>query len=694
MKIKLIIGALLLASLMAHSSDRPWHTFYYSNQHENPFQAIEYLSSRIEGDSDNLALDGEAHYRLIQLYHKVGKTELAKQVYQKLANRTEQLDSNARVWLLLSEINLLLAEVKAKEAKPLLDKVREQAQNNSKSVRATYSYLKGQQRSLSSLYEEAIVELNDALMLAEDIGDTHLQVGVLSQLVNIQYYMQQYHESLKTNHQMRALAEQYKDDFFKMFSYSNEMNIYYMLATQQAVEANSAENEEDEKAALELRQHYINQSNEFRKKILQNAESIGAFKPLLRAMIQLQNQHLREKDYQKAVDVAKDSVEVAGKYKSEYEMAVSYNNMSIAHRALEQYEEAIEALKKADKVYTKLEHKQSMLWALEDFSIIYELMGDYEKALEFYKRLYTDSMSLIKTTNSEKVLELQKIYESEKSQREIERLNQQNLLNAAELKNQRGMILFAVILVLLIGAGLFYMVSRNKIIAVKNHKLDVLNKKLKEQALRDPLTKLHNRRFIGEIQDKLASTVVRRKATENMAKNKIGLVLLDIDHFKRINDEHGHDIGDDVLIKVSNDLTNNLRNGDIAVRWGGEEFLIVLFDTNLDGVRQFCQRMLEVRNSTKIKSSDVEIPVTMSMGYALFPFSEQDQHWLSWDESVKLVDNLLYIAKESGRNQAVTICAQSKDVSPEMKLTMLQLDKQIDHERLKMHQLSLEFMRP
>ena len=220
------------------------------------------------------------------------------------------------------------------------------------------------------------------------------------------------------------------------------------------------------------------------------------------------------------------------------------------------------------------------------------------------------------------------------------------------------MIFAGAFIAIMIIIGMIYFIQRNKVIAEANRKLDHLNSKLKEQALRDPLTKLHNRRFVTEIHEKIAATVVRRKSSAVDDKQRIGLVLLDIDHFKQINDNYGHDIGDQVLIEVASLLQQVLRKGDIAVRWGGEEFLVILFDTNQQGLNLFCERILSLMNTTPIKMGEGSNLVTLSMGHTLFPFVETDPHGLSWDESLKLIDRLLYIAKEQGRNQAVGI---SKD---------------------------------
>ncbi|NVJ61463.1 MAG: GGDEF domain-containing protein [Gammaproteobacteria bacterium] len=693
-KIRHLLLILVFSIPWAHGADQSgsssWRDDYKAIQHRDPYQAIALLYTQAaQYEPDPTSIDGEVYYRLMQLNFKVGDTDSAKETLKLFEAKESVLDDEAQIWLTYAKAAYWLAEVKAEKAKEYLDQVKLEDIKTKPEFLLHYHYLMGNQRSLSSLYEEAITSLNTAQNLAEELGDTNAMIGVMSHLVNILYYMEQYQESLDSNTKMLKLASDLKDNFIRIFGYSNAMNIYYMMAVRQVAVINATEDEEQQKVELDKRLKYIELSNEYRQKIFDEAEEVGAFKPYLRALIQLQNQHLREEKFVDAVAAAQRTVEVAEKYKSPYEKAVSYNNMSIALRSLEKYEAAISALEKADLVYKELNHKQSMLWALEDFSIIYQLQGDFKKALEFYQQFHQDSMDLIRQTNSEKVLELQKIYQSEKSKREIERLNQENLLNASELRTQKIMMISAVLIGIVIAIALFHLYQRNKIIAQKNSTLDQLNSKLKEQALRDPLTKLHNRRFIGEIQEKIAATVVRRQVTQH-SQDKIGLVLLDIDHFKKINDDFGHDIGDKVLINISNELTGNLRKGDIAVRWGGEEFLVIMFDTDIEGVQHFCKRILDRRNKESMQVEDVSIKVTMSMGYALFPFSDLDQHWLTWDDSTKLVDRLLYISKDKGRNQATTLHSSDKTVSDAKKLVLMNLDAQHGESELEKHGLRLE----
>ncbi len=131
-----------------------------------------------------------------------------------------------------------------------------------------------------------------------------------------------------------------------------------------------------------------------------------------------------------------------------------------------------------------------------------------------------------------------------------------------------------------------------------------------------------------------------------------GTVLLaDIDHFKRINDCWGHASGDAVLVEVARRLRNMLREPDLIVRWGGEEFLVVVRALGPDAVDALAQRMLDVIGGTPVEHEGRVIGATASIGYATFPI-EPTLLAVSWERAIDLVDTALYLAKAHGRNRA------------------------------------------
>ena len=171
--------------------------------------------------------------------------------------------------------------------------------------------------------------------------------------------------------------------------------------------------------------------------------------------------------------------------------------------------------------------------------------------------------------------------------------------------------------------------------------IEALQSKLKEQAIRDHLTGLYNRRYL---QETLERELHRTKRNEN----PLCLVLMDIDHFKRCNDTFGHKAGDLVLQALAKMLTEQTRKQDIVCRYGGEEFLVVLPNTLLDIARQRTEEWRLAFQDLVVKLDENQINATLSAGIACYPFDGDSAEIL-----LKVADDALYKAKHGGRNQVV-----------------------------------------
>ncbi|MBI5408978.1 MAG: diguanylate cyclase [Nitrospirae bacterium] len=168
-----------------------------------------------------------------------------------------------------------------------------------------------------------------------------------------------------------------------------------------------------------------------------------------------------------------------------------------------------------------------------------------------------------------------------------------------------------------------------------------LTNTLRESALKDSLTGLYNRRFLQEYTETLVAGVLRRK------KN-VGLMMCDLDFFKQVNDLYGHNVGDNVLKETSEIIRKCVRSSDLVIRFGGEEFLVLMLDINGGETINVAEKIRDALEKTKIKVSDGIIKKTISLGVSEFPI-DTESFW----QAIKFADVALYKAKETGRNKVV-----------------------------------------
>lgn len=166
-------------------------------------------------------------------------------------------------------------------------------------------------------------------------------------------------------------------------------------------------------------------------------------------------------------------------------------------------------------------------------------------------------------------------------------------------------------------------------------------RELREQAIRDGLTGLYNRRYLD-------ATLPRELARARRDNDALAVIMADLDFFKRVNDTHGHDAGDEVLRRLAACLRHHAREGDIPCRYGGEEFVLVMPGLNAVAARERTESLRRMVENMTIVVGEQTVKVTISIGIALFPTHSEDA-----DTLVKYADLALYEAKRSGRNRCI-----------------------------------------
>ncbi|MDB5754904.1 MAG: hypothetical protein JWR56_1332 [Massilia sp.] len=383
---------------------------------------------------------------------------------------------------------------------------------------------------------------------------------------------------------------------------------------------------------------------------LELERKIGADRMIANSLVNLSDSYLKEHDYRNTLSYANSAIEAARKLSDDSIEATARANIGQAYLGLGQLAEGKRNFELGLAVYEKSGDKPELRSIMMEYGLALERAGDMAGAVQAYHRERELSGELFETQRRKAMLELQEKYEADKSRRQIELLSRENQVKSAEIDNRRlqqrvWWLLVVVFALASVIVGLLYRKVRHA-----NAQLEVKNLELKQQSSRDPLTSLYNRRHFQEFMR--TRVIEEKRGTAAAAGDVVGaLFLLDVDHFKHINDSYGHAAGDAVLTMISESLREILRDTDMIVRWGGEEFLAFLPALPRSGVEEVARRLLVGISSQSIEYQGSRISVNVSIGFAPFPVSP-GEHPLPWERAVNLVDMALYMAKGHGRNRA------------------------------------------
>jgi diguanylate cyclase (GGDEF)-like protein len=328
------------------------------------------------------------------------------------------------------------------------------------------------------------------------------------------------------------------------------------------------------------------------------------------------------------------------------------NNAMLARIALGRKAEAHADFEALQSAWAQDGATGMQVTSMREFGDALARAGDLKGALALHHREVELTRKLMAANRDAALAELRTRYDREAQQRGIVLLEHDNALKSAALENQaltrRLWALGAGVLVLAMALMLLLM----RRVRDSNRALEHSRARLRVQTERDALTGLANRRHF--------------QAMLHAAKAPSGsfqgaLMMIDIDHFKRINDAHGHGAGDQVLVAVAQRIAAAVRQGDTVARWGGEEFLILAPDLQRDATDALVLRLLQAVAGTPVPLAGGHAPggggalaVTASIGHAAFPLPPYHVP-LSPEQAVNLADMALYTAKSQGRNCAVGI---------------------------------------
>jgi diguanylate cyclase (GGDEF)-like protein len=351
--------------------------------------------------------------------------------------------------------------------------------------------------------------------------------------------------------------------------------------------------------------------------------------------------YLKKGDHATALQHAQAALPLTRELKNLGGETVALANIGLAQIALHD----IEAGKRHLRASIDIDERRGSITGVSDsyaeMAQYLERAGDAQGAIEAWHQHRALAGQILARDQQQAILEIQEQFDAERRERDLALLQRDGeikteALRAHELEQRLGWWVAASAALAL---GVLMIGMRR--VRQANRQLAQSNAMLQYQAEIDPLTGLANRRHLQE--------AMRRLGADGSFAGTV--FLADLDHFKRINDCHGHAAGDAVLVEMAQRLRSVLRDADLIVRWGGEEFLVIVRAHGADAVQALAQRMLDVVGGAPCLHEGRSVPVTVSIGYATFPI-EPGLLAVSWERAIGLVDTAMYLAKAHGRNRA------------------------------------------
>lgn len=339
-----------------------------------------------------------------------------------------------------------------------------------------------------------------------------------------------------------------------------------------------------------------------------------------------------------------ESLQISQDIKDQTGVVMSYTSLAQVYKRQNKFQKALNYLQKALKETEGIGSKELMRSIYEEYSLIYTASHEYNKSTIYKNKAKKLRKEILNEKSAKKIAETRTRFETEKKEVEIEKLKLDKSLRRHEL-NEKELQKNIVIVGLLIGLIIIILLYRqfrlkntsNKLIKSKNVELEKAYKKLELVAATDPLTKLSNRR---DILQKISYELDRFKRY----KRVFTLIICDIDNFKLINDQYGHDAGDIILVSISDILSDNVRQQDTVSRWGGEEFLIFVPETDLKGGFTLAEKIRKKINEHKFTYKETSFNVSLTFGVSEF------REGMDLDKCINDADQALYKGKKEGKN--------------------------------------------
>lgn len=590
----------------------------------------------------------------VRLSYERALLKLALQAHQTEQVRTslatlQRMDKQencapCRFYALLAQARLSLDDLSASAARPYIDQANALLGNTRGPIAEEMLYtMLGNNQARDGQLDVGIENTMKALKLAEARNDAAGAVALQGDLVRMNANLGDLNRATTLGKEAYARAET-MDFRPKMAQISLDLGHVYSLSGDRA-----------------------NQRTAIERSLALSRDDPDLLGLQVLGLNNLSDLYLSEPGQERRVlDYARRAEAMARTHGLELRRAAPLTNIGLAQARLGQVDEGVAHIREAVLLSEHHEQKEYVVGITRELVGVLERAGRYREALTELRKADALELDLTRQQRESAVLDLQEKYAAEYQAQEIAQLSSQNALKQAELSAQswRNRLWTALALMLAIGSVVLMRSIRDARKA--NRSLAVANASLAEQTTIDPLTGAANRRHVRNLlQDQLPAQQRRANSGETPQAG-VGLLLLDLDFFKHVNDSHGHAAGDVVLVAVAQRLRKLLRQEDTVARWGGEEFVLVLPHTPASALPAVARNVLHGIGATPVSFGGSDIAVTVSLGAVSFPtYPGQD-----WEAALAVADLALYQAKSAGRNRAVCLT----QVHPHADLQWLRVD--------------------
>ena len=500
-------------------------------------------------------------------------------------------------------------------------------------------------------YDEAILRYNQALKLVDETGPAWRRVDLRTRIAGVLFDAGQAERAAEIAREQMRLATESGDEYGISAAYTTRA---IQLSGQGGPSVLA-----DWRAAMD------------------HARRGGNKHQIAVSMANIADYFLMHGDFQTAYDLSQRALPLAREANDLPAQSVAIANTGLALIGMKRKDEGLPMVRESVSIDERSGTATTLSDSQFELGGYLERAGYLEDALVAYHQYRQMSDELNQQDRQRALIELQEGFANESRQHELDMLSREGRLKDEEIRHKGLQIKqwtaggLASLLLLAVVA----LLARR--LRVRNQMLSASNEQLRLQAEIDPLTGLSNRHHLQAVM------------AERGGRGLEGtLYLLDVDHFKQINDQCGHAGGDTVLVEIARRLREVLRDDDLVVRWGGEEFLVLVRPLPQAEAQGLAQRLLCALADVPVMHEGRAVPVSASIGFGLFPLRTSTPSTdldIPWERAISLADTAMYMAKAHGRNGACSIVSVAATTLADVEEIIQHLDKSVGEGRVALH---------